>query len=198
MSATHDREMNPQELVGPAKFLRDFLKCNGESNPQEMARNSQFLHAYMECTDQIQQGVMEMLDILYDGESTDDERHMALVTLADALYPNFHKGQLGMDLEESERETPEHVPALGPILEMLDREEAEFAQRLKHLMVARNINQAQLADKIGVGQPAISNMLNRQCRPQRRTIERLAAALGVQPSELWTSSGPSNDGSLEA
>ena len=47
------------------------------------------------------------------------------------------------------------------------------------------MTQEQLAAKIGVGQPAISNMLNRQCRPQRRTVKRLATALDVSPEDLW-------------
>ena len=157
----------------------------GEMSVQELSSNAKFLHAFLECNDQIQEGVKEMLRIAFDPESTSDECHITLVTIADALYPNFHKGQLGMDLEESERETPDHISELGPILERLEEEEAEFAKRLKHAMVLRDMTQGELADKIGVGQPAISNMLSRQCRPQRRTIDRLAAALEVKPSELW-------------
>jgi transcriptional regulator with XRE-family HTH domain len=47
------------------------------------------------------------------------------------------------------------------------------------------LTQEQLAEKIGVGQPAISMMLKRQCRPQKRTVQRLAEALGVAAEELW-------------
>jgi transcriptional regulator with XRE-family HTH domain len=47
------------------------------------------------------------------------------------------------------------------------------------------MTQAQLADKLGLGQPAISMMLQRNCRPQKRTVVRLADALGVAPEELW-------------
>lgn len=67
----------------------------------------------------------------------------------------------------------------------LDREEEEFATRLQKLMIEKGVTQQQLAEKLKVGQPAISNMLNRQCRPQRRTIYRIAGALGVNPEELW-------------
>jgi len=52
-------------------------------------------------------------------------------------------------------------------------------------MARRGMTQEALAAKLGVGQPAISNMLNRQCRPQRRTVLRLAQALGISPEELW-------------
>jgi len=47
------------------------------------------------------------------------------------------------------------------------------------------MTQEELAEKTGVGQPAISNMLNRQCRPQHRTVRRFADALGISPEELW-------------
>ncbi|MFN9292273.1 MAG: helix-turn-helix domain-containing protein, partial [Planctomyces sp.] len=67
----------------------------------------------------------------------------------------------------------------------LDAEEATFAERLRAIMEAKNVSQEQLALLTGVGQPAISNMLKRQCRPQRRTIVRLAQALDVAESELW-------------
>lgn len=51
------------------------------------------------------------------------------------------------------------------------------------------MTQDQLAEKIGVGQPAISMMLKRQCRPQKRTVQRLAEALGVAAEELWPGTG---------
>jgi transcriptional regulator with XRE-family HTH domain len=56
-------------------------------------------------------------------------------------------------------------------------------------MEERGVTQTELAERIGVGQPAISNMLCRQCRPQKRTVEKIAAALEVAPEELWPPSG---------
>ena len=52
-------------------------------------------------------------------------------------------------------------------------------------MKQRSITQEQLAEAIGVGQPAVSMLLSRTCRPRKRTVERIAVALGVEPSELW-------------
>ncbi|MFM7038566.1 MAG: helix-turn-helix domain-containing protein [Planctomycetaceae bacterium] len=52
-------------------------------------------------------------------------------------------------------------------------------------MEEKNMSQETLASLMGVSQPAISNMLNRRCRPQRRTIVRFAQALGVTEEELW-------------
>ena len=67
----------------------------------------------------------------------------------------------------------------------MDHEEATFAERLREVMKKKAVTQEQLADRIGVGQPAISLMLQRACRPQKRTVFRLAEALGVSPDELW-------------
>ena len=53
-------------------------------------------------------------------------------------------------------------------------------------MKARAITQTQLASRVGCSQPAISQMLKRECRPQRSTILNLAAALDVDPRELWS------------
>jgi transcriptional regulator with XRE-family HTH domain len=67
----------------------------------------------------------------------------------------------------------------------LDQEEAAFSDRLKRLMSERDMTQEKLAKLTGVSQPAISNILNRCCRPQRKTVGRFAEALGVSPDELW-------------
>jgi len=109
------------------------------------------------------------------------------MTLADVLFPNLsdHEGQLGLDLEECEAMGAQHSEETHDDLKEMDREESLFADRLRALMAERGLTQAQLAEKIGVGQPAISMMLQRACRPQRRTVQRLAEALAVHPEELW-------------
>ncbi len=45
--------------------------------------------------------------------------------------------------------------------------------------------QNELAAKVGIGQPAVSMMLNRACRPQRKTVIRFAEVLEVAPQDLW-------------
>jgi lambda repressor-like predicted transcriptional regulator len=39
---------------------------------------------------------------------------------------------------------------------------------------------------MGVGQPTVSLLLSRASRPQRPTVEKVAAALGVEPAAIWT------------
>jgi transcriptional regulator with XRE-family HTH domain len=67
----------------------------------------------------------------------------------------------------------------------MNEEEADFAKRLRGLMEVKGLTQAQLATVVGIGQPAVSMMLNRACRPQKKTVLRFAEALGVAPEELW-------------
>ncbi len=165
-----------------------FKSMEEHQNALETIIGAKFLHAYLECSDKMQAVVRNSLAILADPETDDDDRQMTLATLAEALFPHPHKGQLGMDLAESEKDTAEQNAELRAIVAEMDHEEHTFADRLAALMKQQGLTQFQLAEKIGVGQPAISNMLNRTCRPQKRTIVRLAEALGVSPKELWPSS----------
>ncbi len=158
---------------------------NCEIEKLALLQAAKFLRAYLECSDEIQAGIRGMLEILNDPNTDNDDRDMTLMTLADALFPNPHDGKLGMDLEESERIGAGCSEEMRATLEEMDREEATFASLLRNAMEAQGITQEQLAAKIRVGQPAISNMLSRQCRPQRRTILRLAEALSVSPETLW-------------
>jgi len=156
----------------------------------EALQGARFLQAYVECSDAIQDGIREMLDIVVDPEVDEDDRDMALFTLADALFPNPHEGKLGMDLEESERMGAEHSEEMRQAVEEMEREEATFSERLRDLMHQQGMTQESLAKKAGMGQPAVSNILNRQCRAQERTVLRFAEALDVTPEELWPGFSP--------
>ena len=100
------------------------------------------------------------------------------------LFRNPHKGEYGMDLTESEAEASGGRAAARAIVKEMDEEEESFAQH-SQADGQHRITQEQLAERIGVGQPAISNMLNRNCRPQKKTIMKLATALNVSPTVLW-------------
>lgn len=67
----------------------------------------------------------------------------------------------------------------------MDAQEEKFARQRRELMEAKRISQQELAERVGCSQPAISQMLHRKCRPQKKTILKLAEALNVQPCELW-------------
>jgi lambda repressor-like predicted transcriptional regulator len=153
----------------------------------DLQRFAPLFQAYLECSDELQIHAQKLFKILSDPATDADDRALAAMTLADVLFPNFHEGELGSDLEECEAMAM-HTPESREALARMDEEEAVFADRLRAVMKEGGVSQVQLAERLGVGQSAIAMMLQRQCRPQRRTITRMAEALGVQPESLWPSS----------
>ncbi len=144
-----------------------------------------FVKSYLECSDDLQQVVMSMFAVLDSAEATEEERHRARTTIADTLFLNPHKMRYGMDLVDSEGEAAEANTALASEVRRMDQQEATFAERLRELLDRKHISQTELAERTGCSQSAISHMLNRNSRPQKKTILKLAAALQVEPVELW-------------
>lgn len=137
-------------------------------------------NAFDQCDPEIQEVVNNMIRIWNSDESTEDEKQRALHTITDALFPSKSVDLLNRCRHMAKRDTDGHNQT------MID-EERTFAERLSAIMQEKGWTQEELAAAIGVGQSAISNMLNRQSRPQRRTVARIAAALGVSTEELWPS-----------
>jgi lambda repressor-like predicted transcriptional regulator len=142
--------------------------------------------AFMECDESLRAEALELLKQLKSGDLDEHERISTIALLAEILFPNADdKGIPGLDLEEAEEIAKGRFPESSETLSRMDQEEAHFAERLRHFMESKGITQVALAEKVGLGQPAISMMLNRKCRPQRKTIARFADALGVKIDELW-------------
>lgn len=64
-----------------------------------------------------------------------------------------------------------------------------FSERINAAMSAAGLSQAQLADMVGVSQPAVQKMAAGKTSGSRKMVE-LARALGVQAEWLSTGSGP--------
>jgi predicted XRE-type DNA-binding protein len=146
--------------------------------------------ALAECDAELRAEAIGLFKQLNSGELDEEQRFATTALLAEILFPNADdKGMTGLDLAEAEAVAASVNPEAKDVLDRMDREEAIFAERLRQLMEAKEMTQAELADRLGIGQPAISMMLNRACRPQRKTVVRVAEALGVRPEELWPPSG---------
>lgn len=142
--------------------------------------------ALKECDDELRAVALELFAQLAGGELDPHEEASTLNLLAEILCPNAdHNGVPGLDLVEAEKIAAADEPEAARILADMNRQEATFADRLQATMTERGITQAELAEKIGVGQPAVSMMLNRTCRPQKKTVQKIATALGVKPADLW-------------
>ena len=145
-----------------------------------------FLQALMECSPKLQTHVMTLLKEVICVDDVDvDDKEMAMFTIADILFPNPHKGVHGMDLQESESESALQDEELVGIVMEMNVEEETFSTLLRNSLDEKGMTQAELAEAVGLRQSAIANLLARNCRPQRRTVIKLADALGVNPVELW-------------
>ncbi|MFO0937772.1 MAG: helix-turn-helix transcriptional regulator [Gemmataceae bacterium] len=156
----------------------------------ELQRLAPIFRAYLDCTEEMQNHARNMFEAMTDPESDSEDRLLSALTLAEILFPNLESRgnpnlELGLDLNELDTQEAVSHPEIRDTIEKMDQEESVFAKRLGDLMHKRQMSQARLAELIGVGQPAISMMLIRHCRPQKRTIEKLAHALNVTPEELW-------------
>jgi len=134
-----------------------------------------FILALKDCDDELRGVASELLVQLAGGELDAHEEASTLNLLAEMLSPHANHTYM-MAVEAS--------PDAARITADMLRQEATFADRLQATMTARGITQAELAEKIGVGQPAVSMMLNRTCRPQKKTVHKIATALGVTPADL--------------
>lgn len=141
--------------------------------------------ALAECSDAVQEVVVRLLGVVKNPRTTAVERQRALMTIADALFPNSESGEYGLDLIASEANAAAESLPLAREVQRMNTQEAAFADRVRELMKTRQISQQELAARAGCSQPAISQMLNRTCRPQKKTILKLAEALNVQARDLW-------------
>lgn len=136
--------------------------------------------AYNKCSPAVRDVIETMVRIMQDPCVEVDEYQDALDTLVEALVPGKHGRTLGMDMEEM----PADV-AVKSVSMKMEKEEQQFAKRVRRLMKDRRISQKALAEAIGVGQPAIAMMLSRKSRPQRSTVIKIAKALNVDEKDIW-------------
>ena len=140
----------------------------------------------LQNAEHFRQTLLSMLELIEAEETSFADRKRAASTIRSALLQHDEtKESFSFQLNQLELREASRNRSADYSASVLDTQEAKFADRLKELMKARAITQSQLASRIGCSQPAISQMLNRQCRPQRSTILNLAAALDVEPHELW-------------
>ncbi len=137
------------------------------------------------CDATFQQMVLEMIGIVENPEATVSEKARARATIDEAFETRFRERAMGRSLHSCEIAGMGSNPDSDRILEQMDSQEAAFAEALRQFMKTKGITQKDLANRIGCTQPAISQMLNRKCRPQRQTIFKLAEAIGVTARELW-------------
>lgn len=143
---------------------------------------AQFQSAYSQCSEDIRCVVDEMASIVNDPAATPDEKDAAVHTIVEAVFPALAEDIADLERTHRERDADD-------VIADLEREQACFADRVSKLMTSKGLTQAELAEAVGVTQSAVANMLARKSRPQRKTIARFAAALGVSPDQLVDADG---------
>ncbi|VTR90829.1 dna-binding protein : Protein containing Helix-turn-helix type 3 domain protein OS=Rhodopirellula baltica SWK14 GN=RBSWK_02058 PE=4 SV=1: HTH_3 [Gemmata massiliana] len=147
---------------------------------------SPFVLALKECDPELREMAWELFEQLHSGALDPEQAAATTALIAEILFPNADgRGAPGLDLEEAEKIAVLIEPASGPLIQGMDKQEATFAERLRQVLEEKGVTQADLALKIGIGQPAISMMLNRTCRPQQKTVAKIATALDISPVDLW-------------
>jgi ribosome-binding protein aMBF1 (putative translation factor) len=136
-------------------------------------------NAFDECCEEVQAVILDMLNIYNNPDSTEQEKQLALHTVIDGLFPASCE-----DLLEHERKVASDGDAEA-FREEMDAEETAFGDRVRHYLKSKGMTQTDLANEIGIKQPAVAMLLNRECRPQRQTVVRIAQALDVDANELW-------------
>jgi len=139
------------------------------------------LPRYLGCSAPVQAVVRDLVQLFNDSTIEAEERQRILQALAVTLYRN-HEHQPAERREPSPARPT--VPEEETWRKRLEQEEAVFVTRLKRLMGERQLTQ-----------PAISMLLARKYRPQRRTVRLLAQVLGVPEDELWPEPAPREVGS---
>jgi DNA-binding Xre family transcriptional regulator len=151
------------------------------SGYDRFARISDVLMAYFDLDPKTQKEIQHQLERLSDSGASEADRDRAEQALAAVLRSATEKPRAGRVIGRDERLSAAH----RDLRREFDQVEATFAATLEKLMAERQLTQTELARRIGVGQSAISMLLKRRCRPQRRTLGKLAEALGVSVEVLW-------------
>ena len=136
-----------------------------------------FLRGLTECSDEIQGVVFQMVSIVENPRTTASERHRALATIAKVL--SLNSATRGASARTGGVRGQRSSGALQPggrCRRWIAKRPA-FADRLHELMELKRVTQQELSNRVGCSQPAISQMLNRKCRPQKKTILKLAEVL---------------------
>jgi lambda repressor-like predicted transcriptional regulator len=149
------------------------------------------LPRYLGASTPVQAVVRDLVQLFNNAAVGADERERVVRALAVTLHESAG------DRPREQTAPPLAHPSAAELevcRRRLEREEELFVANLKRLMSERRLTQAELAERVGLSQPAISMMLARKYRPQRRTVRLLAQVLGVAEGELWPEDVPGEVG----
>jgi lambda repressor-like predicted transcriptional regulator len=142
---------------------------------------STLLAAFLKLEKSEQEAVGAKVQAAVDPAVSDEQRRQVEDAILAVLRKAGGPASGVRPLSQDERLSAEQRALRG----RMDQEETQFAERLSRLMAERQLTQAELARRMAVGQSAVSMLLSRKCRPQPRTLGKIAEALGVGVKDLW-------------
>lgn len=143
----------------------------------EVQQFASIFRAYIACSGEEQEIIREMALIVDSDEATSDEKSRAVGVMIEALFPSLAR--------EEQTAIEAWAASESAAQTQVQAEEQCFADNVRRYLKSMGLSQEDLAKRIGAGQSAIANILARKCRPQQRTVMKIAKALDVEPEALW-------------
>jgi transcriptional regulator with XRE-family HTH domain len=176
--AVIDQAQNNTHLPLDVRAIRWLLQL-----PPDIRR--QLLVAITESSAQVQGKLLAQIEVLENPRADDSEKQRAYGTIRNALGLQACQDLLELDIDQCELRSVVKESGAAYMASGSKSQQSVFYEKLEILLNSKRLTQSELAARLGMSQPAISQMLTRKCRPQRATILRIAAALEVDPQELW-------------
>jgi DNA-binding XRE family transcriptional regulator len=145
---------------------------------------AELMGVYLQSSPKLREAIIDMVELAQDEATGPADRDRAYATIASALLASTNAEAWAAGVRESRE------PLSAEKKAALDSQQAVFGERLREQRMARRLTQAELAERVGVGQSAISTMEDGKCCPQGTTLAKLAAALGVEKNDLWPAARP--------
>lgn len=176
--------MNATNTASAAHENNAFLTEMIQRLPRE--QQTAFYRSLVGASNRVRTEAKRLMAIMDASDSAPTEKDLAWQELLNRIRLLPGGGwQQPIGLGASKRGSTKEFSRERSKVETLETQEAEFAERLRRIMKAKQVTQAQLAQRIACTQPAISQMLNRKCRPQRQTLDKIATALQIDVRQLW-------------
>ncbi len=146
-------------------------------NYRDLLTGVGYLRAYLACNSVMKQAVESMIAVIDSPESDEQDKMLAYHTIEGILKMEEHVTKDTFLLTDDDpgfgdqdSAPSEASPAPTPLT---------FGDRIRKLMEEKGITQMELAERMGISQPAVNKLISKTVKPKPETLERVAQALGV-------------------
>ena len=149
---------------------------------RELLTGVGYLRAYLACNFVMKQAVESMIAVIDSPESDEQDKMLAYHTIDGILKMEEHAARDTFLLTDDDpgfgdRETDSQEESAAPTA-------TTFGDRIRKLMEEKGITQAQLAERMGVSQPAVNKLITKTMKPKEETAKRMLDAMKITPEEV--------------